>query len=154
LMAKDVNRMPAWLTWLVGFPRYSRYPRGALVGLHRRKRSILLWGSCLLPWALVILFVNMTGWLLRWPLSLALLAAAATSISVSWLVFWFGLRASGQQRWRARRRKGLAAFFAGRYGPAPGGLQAIMEDDALYGLSLQQFLAEHQVPCAVGLYDE
>jgi hypothetical protein len=38
--------------------------------------------------------------------------------------------------------------------PVPGGLEALLEDDDLFSLYLQAFLAEHQVPCAVPLYDE
>src|SRR5262249_1039580 len=38
--------------------------------------------------------------------------------------------------------------------PALGGLAALLEDDDLFSLHLSQFLAEHQVPCAVPLYDE
>jgi hypothetical protein len=85
---------------------------------------------------------------------LGLLLAAPGSIVMAWLLFFFSILSSGHQRWHARMRKRLAALFAVRYGPVPGGLQAILEDDDLYGLYLQQFLAEHQVPCAVGLYDE
>jgi hypothetical protein len=50
-------------------------------------------------------------------------------------------------------RKRLSALLAVRHGLPAGGLEAMLEDDDLYSLHLQQFLAEHQVPCAVALYD-
>ncbi|MFO0880908.1 MAG: hypothetical protein U0840_26585, partial [Gemmataceae bacterium] len=38
--------------------------------------------------------------------------------------------------------------------PAPGGLELLLEDDDLFSEQLQRFLAEHQVPATVPLYDE
>ena len=38
--------------------------------------------------------------------------------------------------------------------PPEGGTAALLEDDDLYSLHLHYFLAEHQVPCSVPLYDE
>src|SRR5262249_7552187 len=49
-------------------------------------------------------------------------------------------------------RKQLAALLALRHGP--GGLATLLEDDDQFGLVLQRFLGEHQVPYALPLYDE
>jgi hypothetical protein len=40
-----------------------------------------------------------------------------------------------------------------RHGLAPGGLEALLEDDELMAVHLQRFLAEHQVPYRLPLYD-
>jgi uncharacterized protein (DUF58 family) len=158
LLRAEVNRMPAWLNWLVAFPGYSRHRRGRLVRLHRSKRAILLWGSLLIP--LGLLMVNgaalFAGWLPGWArgsLVLLFLVGAPLVSWIAWALFLFSLLVSGRQRRLARIRKRLAALLAARYGPTPGGLEALLEDDDLYTLSLQRFLAEHQVPVAVPLYD-
>jgi hypothetical protein len=49
-------------------------------------------------------------------------------------------------------RKQLAALLAVRDGP--GQLAALLEDDEAFGLLLQRFLGEHQVPYTLPLYDE
>jgi hypothetical protein len=53
----------------------------------------------------------------------------------------------------ARWRKQLAAIVSARYGLAPGGLAALLEDDERCSLLLQRFLAEHDVPYPVPFYD-
>ncbi|MFO0930051.1 MAG: hypothetical protein U0736_24010 [Gemmataceae bacterium] len=45
LLAAEVNAMPAWLTWLVAFPGYTRHRRGWVDRLHRRNRTLLVWGT-------------------------------------------------------------------------------------------------------------
>jgi hypothetical protein len=51
------------------------------------------------------------------------------------------------------RRKRLAALLSVRYGLAPGGLAALLEDDGLMIRYMQRFLADHQVPYPQPLYD-
>ena len=64
------------------------------------------------------------------------------------------LRRLAPAAWQhAARRKRLAAVLALRLGTGPGGLSVLMEDDDYFGSALQQFLAEHQVPYPVPLYD-
>ncbi len=58
----------------------------------------------------------------------------------------------GRQRNEVRRKK-LAALLSVRHGLAPGGLEALLEDDEQMALHLQRFLAEHQVPYRLPLYD-
>jgi uncharacterized protein (DUF58 family) len=61
----------------------------------------------------------------------------------------FGSRARHLARWR----KQLAAPIAARHGLGPGGLALLLEDDEQCALHLQRFLAEHQVPYTLPLYD-
>ena len=56
------------------------------------------------------------------------------------------------KRRRDRWRKQLAAIVSARYGLAPGGLAALLEDDDAFALLLQRFLNEHQVPYSLPLY--
>jgi len=56
-------------------------------------------------------------------------------------------------RQRYRWRKQLAALLSVRYGLAPGGLAALLEDDELFSHYVQQFLAEHQVAYPLPWYD-
>jgi hypothetical protein len=60
---------------------------------------------------------------------------------------------SSKKRRLARRRKCLAAVLAERYSLAPGGLGILLEDDQQFSLAMQRFLAEHQVPYPLPLYD-
>jgi uncharacterized protein (DUF58 family) len=59
----------------------------------------------------------------------------------------------GRQRSEAQRKR-LAALLSVRHGLAPGGLEALLEDDEQMALHLQRFLAEHQIPYSLPLYDE
>src|SRR5262249_56847672 len=61
----------------------------------------------------------------------------------------FGERIRRIHTWRKR----LAALLAVRYGPVPGGLAALLEDDDQFSLVLQRFLGEHRVPYTLPLYD-
>src|SRR5262249_5453955 len=64
-----------------------------------------------------------------------------------------GLWLSPKKRRLARWRKRLAAILAERYGLSPGGLGILLEDDEQFSLYMQRFLAEHQVPYPLPLYD-
>src|SRR5206468_2446613 len=59
---------------------------------------------------------------------------------------------SGGRRQYAWRKK-LAAILAVKYRHPPGALGLFLEDDAACARELQRFLAEHQVPYDVPLYD-
>jgi hypothetical protein len=150
--------MPGWLTWLVGFPRFRRRWRGLLEYLHRSKGSLLLLGASVVPLALLALnlLAASLGWLPRWAeggLLLAMLVVSPLAALGGLLLFLFSLLVSGRHRRLARWRKRLAALLAVRHGLGPGGLQAMLEDDDLFGAQMQRFLAEHHVPYAVTLYD-
>jgi uncharacterized protein (DUF58 family) len=159
LLRPEVNAMPLWLTWLVGFPGYRRRWRGPIDFLHRRKGRLLLLGTLAVPLALVALnAVTLAGgWLTPDAQGLLLggsLLLVPLAFLAAWGAFLAGLLVGWGPRGRARRRKRLAALFAARYGPPGGSLEALTEDDDLYGLALQRFLAEHQVPYALPAYDE
>lgn len=159
LLRKEINRTPFWLTWFAESGVYTRHRRGLLDGLYRRKRRYLALATIRIPfWLFVLnlgsLFVEGLPDGVRAVLAALLLYGVPLLASGAWLLFLFSLLANGGQRKQARMRKQLAAIFAVRYGPCPGGLQAIMEDDDLYSLCLQRFLADHQVPVAPPLYDE
>jgi hypothetical protein len=60
---------------------------------------------------------------------------------------------SPRYRRHYRGRKHLAAILSVRYGLAPGGLAALLEDDDLCSQYLQRFLNDHQVSFPLPLYD-
>jgi hypothetical protein len=150
--------MPGWFSWLFAFPRYSRQKRGLLARLHYVKGSLLFWGSVMIPTLVLAanvaaLFIDgLPDWSRTLLVTLLLFVSPLVALASSTL-FNFSLLASWRHRHQARMRKRLAALLAARYGPLPGGLEALLEDDDLYSLYLQRFLAEHQVPVAVPLYD-
>jgi uncharacterized protein (DUF58 family) len=158
LLRPAVNRLPAWITWFVGFPAYTRRWRGFLEWLHRRKRWLLFLGTTWIP--LGLLLVNFLGLLvegvpddMRGWFAVASLLTVPVVVNVVWLLFLFSLLASGRWRRFARWRKRLAALLSVRHGLGPGGVEALMEDDDLLSLDLQRFLSEHQVPYTIPLYD-
>src|SRR5260370_6219279 len=53
-------------------------------------------------------------------------------------------------RWRKR----MAAILSIQYGLTPGGLALLLEDDERFSLDLQRFLADHNVPYSLPLYDD
>src|SRR5262249_18747209 len=75
--------------------------------------------------------------------------ASLFGISVFATATLFGAR----QRRLDMNRKRLAALLAVRYGLAPGGLEALLEDDDQLSLLLQRFLTDHRVPFSLPLYD-
>jgi uncharacterized protein (DUF58 family) len=69
--------------------------------------------------------------------------------------FRIGAGALGADRRRlARFRKRLASLLAALHDLGPGGIAALLEDNQLMALHLQRFLADHQVPYPLTLYDE
>jgi hypothetical protein len=181
LLRSEVNKVPAFVTWFVGFPRYTRHVRGWLDSLHRKKRSVVLWGTIFLPLALLITNVvlamidDVPEWI-RTIFGTALFLGTPLLAMGAWLLFFFSILVSSTRRKHTRWRKRLAALFCARDTARSfsrssqtsawpcahvcderlnvGALDALLEDDDLFSLYLQQFLAEHQVPCALPLYDE
>src|SRR5262249_36399681 len=168
LLRDEVNRVPAAVTWLVGFPRYTRHRRGETDAPLRTKRALLLWGSPLIPpgaWAVTLTVALIDGvpeWA-RTVLGGLLFFGVPALAAVAWLTFLFAILVGHNNRKHLRWRKRLAALFcaralAGSGGDRrlaePGALAALLEDDDLFSLHSQAFLAEHQVPVAVPLYDE
>jgi uncharacterized protein (DUF58 family) len=160
LLRDSVNHVPGWVVWFAAFPGNRRRWRGWLEMLHRRKRLVLLWGTTIVPLMIFLLELMLLvndlvptwardpGWVV-----LALLLSPLATLG-AWGLFLLSLLVSGRLRRLARWRKKLAALLSVRYGLDPGGLALLLEDDDSYSLYLQKFLAEHQVPFALPLYDE
>ena len=161
LLHHDCNRMPAWLTWVVGFPAFTPHRRGLLNRLHRRKSRLLLVLTTLLPLGLLLTNVTIAllGMAPEWAMSLLgglFFFGTPLAVLVGWVLFLFSVLISSRLRRRAAWRKRLAALLALRASQGVGSaglLAAMLEDDDLFSLHLQRFLAEHQVPCAWPLYD-
>jgi uncharacterized protein (DUF58 family) len=159
MLRSEVNAMPRWLSFFVATPRYTRHHRGMLDALHRRKLTILFSCITVIPLALLALtilslvFDFVPVWARGIVGGLLFFGSPLVGL-VGWLLFLFSILVSNKKRRRGRWRKHLAALFSVRYGPIPGGIEALLQDDDPYSLYLQRFLAEHQVPCYVPLYDE
>lgn len=148
LLRDEVNHVPWWMPWLVPVPWYGggrRFPFRGVLGQ-------LFLALAFLPLVALALCVR---WLLPvWP---AYLAVA--------LLGWFWYRQteriyrllpqwlSPRRRAQLRMRKRMASLLALRHGLGPGGPAALLEDDAELSSHLQQFLADHQVPYQIPLYD-
>jgi uncharacterized protein (DUF58 family) len=178
LLRPAVNSLPFGLIWLEGFSGYSRrFPRSLFEMLrrwrtdllrlnpfellHRRKQElrVLCWWSSF--WALMLpllLLVARVFLKVRMPenlLGFALFFCPLASMLVwggAFLLFALDTLVSKRSRRHAGWRKQLAAILSARYGLAPGGLAALLEDDDAFSLLLQRFLAEHQVPYTLPLY--
>jgi hypothetical protein len=158
LLRPSVNAMPFWLDWVESFPRYTRRAYSLVRSLHRHKPKLFylaVFGLPLLA-GIVDTAVFLSGdlsWPTRFLVSL-LTGAVSLGLSLLLLLLFSGVLL---MTWRVRRlarwRKRLAALLAERYGLAPGGLAALLEDDDAFALLVQRFLAEHQVPYALPLYD-
>ncbi len=158
-----VNSVPLVMTWMEGFSTYSRRLRlGFFELLHRRKgvlRSLCWWTSF---WSLILpVFLLLARGVLKMRvldnLLLFVLFLAPLSALTAWggAMFLYGVDAmtGWNKRRRDRWRKQLAAIVSARYGLAPGGLAALLEDDDALSLYLQRFLNEHQVPFTLPLYN-
>ncbi|MGL4553933.1 MAG: DUF58 domain-containing protein [Gemmataceae bacterium] len=159
LLAGEVNEVPAWVAWLVGAPSFTRHWRGWIDWLYRRKRSVLLWGVTFIP--LGAFALNVVAALTdgvpeegRGLLALFGLFGVPLIVAAAWAAFVFSLLFSWKQPRQFRMRKRVAALLAVRHHLPAGGLEALMQDDDQLSLHLQRFLAEHQVPYALPLYDE
>lgn len=165
LLRHEVNRIPSWLPWLWPAPvrRTSLRPSFAL------SRSILWYALGTLP-LLVLALPLAIVWegiepffriLLRvdgemvLPVEIGFLFAFLLFYFLAWGLlgrfgrFFFSVRRRRNFRWR----KHLAAILAARDGTSAGGLAHLLEDDRAMQARLQGFLAEHQVPYPLPLYD-
>jgi hypothetical protein len=148
--------MPFWVYWLAGFPGHWKRRVSLLRYLHRRKLDYLKLALTRLP--LLLLLVNVLVSFLLEPPDRAVFLFFSSVVSSLLLLLTVGVVAltivlSGRERRLASWRKRLAALLSVRYGLAPGGLEAMLEDDDLFALYLQKFLGEHQVPFNLPLYD-
>jgi uncharacterized protein (DUF58 family) len=158
-MRPAVNDMPFWQEWFDSTPGYTRRKFSLINYLFRRKRTIAYAAMWLLPPAL-LLGDGLVTWIALarftptlWRLSLTLLvfdAVAAFALFAAVILF---LIVTDRHRRLARYRKLVAALLSVRYGLAPGGLSALLEDDDAFTLLTQRFLGEHHVPYTLPLYD-
>jgi uncharacterized protein (DUF58 family) len=152
-----VNGMPFWAEWVASFPGVWRHPVGLLRYLHRRKGTLLFLIFVVLPafsMLLNLLAFGILGWWFLKLLAVIFFLWSAVMVVVSVLAFPLILLLTGRERRLARWRKQMAALIAARYDLGAGAVSAMLEDEDLMGLLLQQFLNEHQVPFRVPLYDE
>lgn len=163
LLRPEVNQVPLWLPWLWRVP--AARPWMPATAAERLTRW-LVGAVALLPFAAVVLllaafFDSVAD---AWPESIPVPPELLFLAVVLGLTFAYpavravaGALLSGpftaRERRLARWRKQLAALVSARYGLAPGGLALLLEDDEQCSLYLQRFLAEHQVPHALPLYD-
>jgi uncharacterized protein (DUF58 family) len=162
LLRPEVNAVPFWLPWFWPLPAHSRRrpTRGGRVYL---AVFLLL---ALVPAGLFGLFIyvllSLAFQLYSWfhvALGVAVVGALGVSaLTIGYARFEFVYRFlpqffSSRRRRDARWRKRLAALLSARHGLSPGGLGALMEQDEAFSLAVQRFLAEHQVPYDLPLYD-
>ncbi len=156
LLQPDRNAMPFWVHWMAGFPGHWRRRVGLIPFLHRRKLYFLWLATLGIPFTLTLLNLGLAFVLS--PLDWALFTLITTLFSVGFmamaLVLVFAtILVSWRQRRLASWRKRLAAMLSVRHGLAPGGLEAMLEDEDLLALNMQRFLADHRVPYNLPLYD-
>jgi len=163
LLRGEVNAFPFWLPWLFPTAHHTlRRPRRGDFLYSQMRLLLLLYailGGMITATGVVVLiwlanqFVSGSsfGGTLAWGI------IACHLLAVILLVFTF-VRAPGrllfpQRRRHYRWRKHLAAILSVRYGLAPAGLPAMLEDQEMFAVYLQRFLGEHQVPYALPMYD-
>jgi uncharacterized protein (DUF58 family) len=147
LLRPSVNRFPPWLPYLAPQPSWTmRRPPAREVWL-RVVRT--------LAWSLMTAGIVL-GLLGEDPATMSV-AAGAFSIGLVTVVVgytvWLPWGLFGRNRRRYAWRKKVAAVVSvlGRH--PPGALGLYLEDDAACAGELQRFLADHQVPYDVPLYD-
>jgi uncharacterized protein (DUF58 family) len=155
-LSPGVNSMPFWLQWVAAFPGFWRSPVSVLTYLFRRKQALLITVATVVP-TLLFAFNLAASYFLPPDVQADLLAASLLGSVLTMLLavlLFVGVTAlSGAQRRQALWRKRLAALLAHRRGTGPAGLEALLEDNDLYALEIQDFLNEHQVPYPLPLYD-
>jgi uncharacterized protein (DUF58 family) len=159
LMRSEVNAVPMWLAWLVGGPAHTPHWRGWLDWLNRRKRTLLLWGTTILPLGLFLLNIAaaLSDQIPTWgrtTLGAFTLFGLPLLLAITWLVFVFTLTFAWKPRKRYRWRKRMAALLGHLHCLPLGSVELLIQDDDRLSTELQKFLSAHQVPYALPLYDE
>jgi uncharacterized protein (DUF58 family) len=165
LLRPQINRVPFWLPLFWPLPTYS----GERPSWQRRLFRSFIFAVAFAPLLLTTALVAFLSDLLIEivppivPLSETMLTVVGCALLVGLVVIWYPivnlaanalpLLFSPRRRRLARWRKQLAALLSERYGLAPGGLARFLEDDQQFVLYLQRFLAEHQVPYPLPLFD-
>lgn len=157
LLRFSVNRFPFWLAWLSPPPAYVfHHPTGSQRGYRWLPLLVavyLLMGLPVLAVAAGWLFVLTQTWLVGLgPLILVAFGIGLLGLFAAFLMLPQRLLFPAQRR-RYRWRKQLAGVLAVLYDLGPGGLAALLEDTRRLSYYTQRFLADHQVPYTVPLYD-
>jgi uncharacterized protein (DUF58 family) len=165
-MERGINAMPLWLQIIDAFPGYGRRRTSFRQSFRRWKRPLFNVCFKLIPMAafvanVLLAVVIYNGWLqldpLTWLSLFGLSALLPLAAFVCGVLLVAGstlpLLAGGPSRTLVYYRKRLAALLSVRYGLAPGGVGALLEDDDQLALFIQRFLSEHQVPYRLPLYD-
>ncbi len=162
LMRPEVNRVPVWLPWFWPLPTHARHRATKWTRFYQVLFLLLMFVPAgafgLFIWVLMTaVFEFYRGVHLAVGVAaVAALVVAALTIGYARLEFVYRFLPqilSARRRRHTRWRKRLAALLSVRYGLAPGGLAALMEQDGPFSLYLQRFLAEHEVPYELPLYD-
>jgi uncharacterized protein (DUF58 family) len=149
LLRREINAFPFWLAWLK--PRASSTIRHPTLA-DRLYRWLPVWLALYTVLAAGLLFLAANVYV-DYALS-GLFLVLSGLLMMAFLLARLGARLLFPQRRRLQRwRKQLAALLSVRYGLAPGGLGLLLEDDDLFSLHLQRFLAEHHVPYSLPLFD-
>ncbi|HLN29212.1 MAG TPA: DUF58 domain-containing protein [Gemmataceae bacterium] len=167
LVKPAVNRTPWWLFWICP-PALEAASRAS------KFRRVLRWMivvAAFLPLAVAMGLFLLAGGLVEeivpaalsrlWRIPEQSLDFVLLALAVSGTLFYFALvttfsRAilvTPRQRRMARWRKRVAAIVSVHHGLDPGGLSTLLEDDKQFAWYVQRFLADHQVPYPVPLYD-
>jgi uncharacterized protein (DUF58 family) len=169
LLRHEINRVPSWLPWLWPVPATAGRPTSmwarairllsvslALVPLVAFGVLLLLAGDLVIALSLLVASVLLPvpePMLVGIGVSLVAIGVTCYYALVQRLHQALALSLSPRRRRQARWGKHLAAILSEHYGLAPGGLGILLEDDAALADYLQRFLAEHQLPYPLPLYD-
>ena len=155
LLQPDRNAMPFWVYWMAGFPGHWRRRVGLIPFLHRRKLYFLWLATLGIPFTLTLLNLGLAFVLspLDWP---GLAHYHPVRARVHGHGHGPGVR--DHSCFLAAAPAGvvvqcLAAMLSVRHGLAPGGLEAMLEDEDVLALNMQRFLSDHRVPYNLPLYD-
>jgi uncharacterized protein (DUF58 family) len=167
LLQPELNQVPLWSARFWPVPTYPasglRWPQALFGGLFLLIASMPLAGMGFSLYLLATRGVLATLAKALLPIPEQLWGAIGWTLAASMALLYyrgvlFFYRALGQwlsskKRRLARWRKRLAAILAERYSLGPGGLGILLEDNEQFSLCMQRFLAEHQVPYPLPLYD-
>ncbi len=147
LLRPAINRFPAWL------PYFSPQPAWTM----RRATLREVWLRTMLTLAMAFLAAGIVVAVSGGGAAAGQVAAVTLLIGlligVAGYALWvpWGLFTRGRRRYAWRKK--LAAILAVVYRRPPGALGLLLDDDAACSRELQRFLADHQVPYDVPLYD-
>ncbi|MFO0808415.1 MAG: DUF58 domain-containing protein [Gemmataceae bacterium] len=144
LTRASINRFPMWLTLLTPQPGWTR---------RRPMRRDAWLQSMRLLSAAFFAAGSAVAWAAESSVGVAAAAAGATLFALSFVGGFIWNLLSRRERRYSMWRKRLAALIATCEQLPFGAIATMSEDDAACAAALQRFLAAHQVPYDVPLYD-